>query len=384
MPEQKETHYQTLGVERGASQVAVRSAFRKLALQHHPDNSKSKESTEIFIAITAAYEVLGDPDRRREYDRVLRLQDQIREKGAAAAHASAPRSQATPRPGHRTRQEPPNRKQAANAPTARRNDTPTAIDVIRLKTLFERRKFHEAETLAESILSRDPRQPLAYGVLAEIVRSRGDLQKAARFYALALQMEPNNALYLRKHEEVLRLLDQKPRESVRPRQQPGTLIAPFMGFMVILAAASYVVVSREKPLFSSLDLFSSWTLGLIVMSLLAGVTIGASLSLGGLVDTLESTTPLNARRASPAVGLMLVAMVNYWLAVCFYMISSLANRSFDFSTGRTLGAVGFVTMLFAGAASLSGHYDPLQIILWGGNLCYVGAVVGWLAGDSLR
>src|SRR5258705_2136536 len=62
--------YQTLGVARGASELEIKTAYRKQAMTFHPDrNNGSKEAEEKFKAITEAYDVLRDPDKRRLYDR---------------------------------------------------------------------------------------------------------------------------------------------------------------------------------------------------------------------------------------------------------------------------------------------------------------------------
>jgi molecular chaperone DnaJ len=61
-------YYQTLGVARNATHNEIKSAFRKLAQQYHPDVSEDEESEERFIRMLEAYEVLGDPDKRRGYD----------------------------------------------------------------------------------------------------------------------------------------------------------------------------------------------------------------------------------------------------------------------------------------------------------------------------
>lgn len=63
--------YETLGVSRGASQEVVRTAFRRLALRFHPDRNKSPDASEKFREISAAYQVLSNPQRRSEYDRSL-------------------------------------------------------------------------------------------------------------------------------------------------------------------------------------------------------------------------------------------------------------------------------------------------------------------------
>jgi molecular chaperone DnaJ len=62
--------YQTLGVQRGASEEEIKKAYRKLAMTYHPDrNNGAKEAEEKFKAITEAYDVLRDPNKRALYDR---------------------------------------------------------------------------------------------------------------------------------------------------------------------------------------------------------------------------------------------------------------------------------------------------------------------------
>lgn len=62
-------YYETLGVSRTANDTEIKKAFRKLAREYHPDVAKNKkQAEEKFKEINEAYEVLGDPAKRKKYD----------------------------------------------------------------------------------------------------------------------------------------------------------------------------------------------------------------------------------------------------------------------------------------------------------------------------
>ncbi len=60
--------YETLGVSENASADEIKRAYRKLARKYHPDINKDPEAEEKFKEINAAYEVLSDPERKKQYD----------------------------------------------------------------------------------------------------------------------------------------------------------------------------------------------------------------------------------------------------------------------------------------------------------------------------
>ncbi len=96
-------YYKILGIERNATPEDIKKAFRKLALQYHPDKNKGdKAAEEKFKAVNEANSVLIDPEKRKLYDQYGEHWEQIQQGGQAGAR---PGGQAgRPRPG---RQQPP-------------------------------------------------------------------------------------------------------------------------------------------------------------------------------------------------------------------------------------------------------------------------------------
>src|SRR5437764_10818156 len=66
----KRDYYEILGIRRDADAEEIKRAYRKLAMQHHPDrNAGDKEAEEKFKEAAEAYEVLSDQQKRQRYDR---------------------------------------------------------------------------------------------------------------------------------------------------------------------------------------------------------------------------------------------------------------------------------------------------------------------------
>ena len=66
-------YYKILEISPNSTLEEIKKAFRKLALQYHPDKNKASNAHEKFIEITEAYEVLKDDEKRKEYDKIYHV-----------------------------------------------------------------------------------------------------------------------------------------------------------------------------------------------------------------------------------------------------------------------------------------------------------------------
>jgi curved DNA-binding protein CbpA len=364
-----ETLYETLGVSPEATPAQVRAAYRRLVLKHHPDQAGDQSDVRAFIEVTKAYEVLSDADRRKEYDRLLALRSKPRIQSRIPEPPSSEPA--------RAKAQPPTAKAD---PTSLR--TQVAEDLSRLIRLYGKGAFRDAERLARQIVQKDPRQATPYAILGDLARAKGELDEAAKMYAFAVQMDPRNPAYQRKHEELVSKIGAQARFREQGESRSG--LAGAVSFCLVLVAGAYVALAQEPPVFQDAAWISTWTFGLVVMLFLAGVAVGVGLTLSGLLDRFESLSSNSLNRVSPALALASVAIVNFWAAIAIYALVGARERSYTYSVSRLVSAVGLVILVMAASAAVSDRIDPIQVLIWGGNLVYTGAICGWMSADTLR
>jgi curved DNA-binding protein CbpA len=365
------TFYEDLGLEPGASKAEIKSAYRKLVLQHHPDRSSTPESKPIFLRITEAHEVLSDPEAKRRYDEQLELIAK-RSREDAEKRAAVERRQAE---AARLREE---RKATPSGVTV-------AEEIVRLQTLFGSGRHSEAEKLAYAIMQVDPRQAIPYAVLADILRGRGYVNEAGKMYAYAAQMDPRNPVYQRRYEQLLmssRLVTKH--GNVRLEQEDRNVLSPMVGGGVAVLAGLFVAFSPEQAMTTRFPFISTWTPGLVIMLFLTGASVGAALAVGNLLDRFGATASSSSGRSSPTAILGIVALVNFWVSVVMYIMIATGLRAFNYSTTRLMLGVAGVTLVLTLASVPSQSIHASQTFLWGGNLVYVGGLVGWMAADAMR
>lgn len=355
------THYEVLGVQRSATALQIKAAYRRLVLIHHPDRSADPRSAELFIRITEAYETLSEPLRRASYDRVLEIQESPK-----STPPKKPKPQPSPHRSHPSAPQP--------APTA-------SPEVLRLTTLLNRGRFVDAENLAKKLIESDPKQPIPYAVLGDLAKLRGNTRRAAEMYAFAAQMDPFNSLYQRKHEELIRGIVERRAAAPEAEFRPTSLI---VGLCVIGIAGIYVMFAKESRMELHLELISSWTLGLLLMLFVSGLALGSSMTISGLLQRFGSMQGSAVMKVSPMVALGVVAVVNFWVALGLYFLVGASQNAFSDSSSRSMGGVAAATAYLTLAASVQGRIEPHQVLFWGGNIVYIGFLVGWMVADALR
>ena len=360
----KRTHYEVLGIQRSFTAGELRIAYRRMALKHHPDRSSAPGSVDRFIEVVQAYEVLKDPLRRASYDRLLAL-----DLGQAAVHMDAPRRERVAAPG---------RSRGGVPPQARVDAAPPDYD--RLMRLYSRGRFVEAEQMARQLIRAHPRAAVPYAVLGDVLRAHSDLDGAARMYAYAYQFAPHNPLYAKRHDEIMEALARTRMPSGAQRVSSGPLLVGFVG---VLLLAAYLVLDREPGLLPDVPLVSTCTLGTVMGLFIGGLIAGAALSRANLLDRFHAATSGSVGRPSPTVALAFVAIVNFWAAATLYVAIGQSQNAYHYSTSRLVGVSAVATVLLSLAAALGNTVDPLQVVLWGGNLAYMGALCGWMVADSL-
>jgi tetratricopeptide (TPR) repeat protein len=163
-------HYEVLGVPRKASTDDIKKKYRELARKFHPDIAKDKTMGQtIFSQINQAYRVLGDPDRRAQYDASLSLDGSERPQPAAPSSNGTVTAVAQPSPQN-----------------ARLLDE--------AETAMLQNNIGKVKAICDRVLATEPRNQKALGLLGDVLVQMGRPQEAIAAYRQALQTGPNAGL----------------------------------------------------------------------------------------------------------------------------------------------------------------------------------------------
>lgn len=331
----------------------------------------------------AAYDVLSDQGARLRYDETLERTTRTAQR-AKQAHQAA--TQTAPPPGSNgsdagaTPRSNPNWK-----PPSRQDPARIAVNVQRLTNLFARGRHAEAESLARDLVQDAPRNPVVYAVLGDLARLKGDLNEAAKMYAYAAQFDPHNAVYQRRYEELLssgRIVEGR-NMRMQIQHEDRRVMSMMVGAAVVIACGLYITMSHEHSAFPRVPAISTWTSGLVIALFVSGLGMGITLSRGYMVDRFSSLATTATGKAGPIIPLSIVALANFWVAFLLYLVLGTFQRAFTYSATRLFASVTGALCTLAIASAVV-DIEPLQVLLWGGNVAYPGALIGWLLADSFR
>jgi curved DNA-binding protein CbpA len=197
MQEFEEDYYAILGVEETATPEEIRKAYLGLAKKLHPDRypndpAQREIAQREFAKVTRAHDIVGDAQRRTEYD-ALRTLSKVRSSGnnlpaAAAGNGNkaepVPLSQSgmeTPAPANQAVDDENINIKWANKHLERADD------------LFRKRKFQEAETAMKEAIRLVPLEPRYHNKMAEIYLARGWRTLATTEVQASLRIDPRNS-----------------------------------------------------------------------------------------------------------------------------------------------------------------------------------------------
>lgn len=367
-----QNHYETLGLSMHATQEAIRRRYRELVHQYHPDVNPSPQAKEQFLRIQEAYQVLSDPERRRHYDALLRLQ---RGEPPSARHSQS------------RAQKPPT--QAAE-PTQTQSSKPHADElrrvILQAERAFLQGRMQDALYWAKQATRIAPRHAKGHEIIGDVYRTQGHYEAALNAYTYAIQLNPNNPNLQRKLDAVIEHTRSKTPVMSSPmgRNLPVLKLPPEWklyaaqslgwGAVLFLMTLAYTVPGTPVLL--------GWSLNLLAYLGLAGFLTGFLLAISRWVAPIGDAFPWRRRSGQISAGSALVGLSTFCfpLAVLLYTLLALTQGGLSRSVARVFGVASGLTLGFA----LLYPHDWLNTALFGGNLLFLTLMGGWYLADNLR
>ncbi len=368
------THYEVLGVPRNADAQAIKKRYRELVRKHHPDvRSDKAEAEKRFVEIIEAYKTLVDPLKRSAYDATL-------------PEVTRPVSSSNARPGS-DRIDPGQRTSQRRQPVSPR----VALAIKEAELAFIRRKLTLAESLCRRAISLDQTCARAHAILGDIHRAHRKYQHAINEYTLAVQFDPADAASREKMEKLIERINpvRFSFESSDGKVPPLVVALHLMGWAMVVFMLFLVYIYPGKPvtLFRQMNapFVSSWSWNLIMLLLGDGALAGFLLGSSGIVnhpdEELIFESGAHSRTFLPTGLLLLVFGPFFFLGVSI-LYTVLATLQDAFS--RSIVIVIAVVMGIAFFASLLYTAAPMSVIILGGNVVWVGLVIGWYLGAMFQ
>lgn len=360
------THYEVLGVAETASADEIRRAYRRLVLRYHPDRNRSTDAAHRFHQVAQSYQVLSDPERRANYDAMLRLQRSRKEPGRTTTEHTAAGAAGSSR-----------------RPSARSRTADIANTLGEAARYFAQGKYGLAESAARRVLQLSPKEAMAHAILGDIASIQQRMDSALKHYAFAMQLDPNNENFRRRYEQIFRQVGKVGDHGRAEHQRSGGRAIAVAGIITGLSLL-YLMVAREAPLGTGLMMISTWTQGLMGLMFITGAGVGVALSLTHSVDTFQSVVRGSSGRPSLGLFWIILGFIAFWVATFVYFVAGVLRNSFSYSVSRAFGITAGLALSFTVAAYISPTILPMQTLLWSGNLLLFAVVCGWVVADCFR
>ncbi|MGE0001142.1 MAG: DnaJ domain-containing protein [Fimbriimonadaceae bacterium] len=342
--------YAVLGLERGASKADVKSAFRRLAREFHPDVSDAPDARERFEEARSAYEaVIGEaPDFALEFRAGRKSREEREAEEAERLRIKAEQMLRE----HRAAQV--------------RRETP---EEVQLRATAASGNTAAAEREAHRLLKKMPTSAAANGVLGDIAMMKGRRSEALHHFSIAAQSSPDDARYQKTVERLLSEGQAEPREATRMEMEKGPS-GWGLGFAVALAFV---------PLFAPPGLEPS-----VIALAMAGLILGFAERAGGRTVSLRSAASSTVVGLHPFALAAFLGIVSIWLGLAVYLLLAVARGLANSSASRMLalgcGAVALHSLVLA--YRLPSEGVRLALLASGAPWCAV--LLGWIAGGAFQ
>lgn len=215
-------YYEVLGLPPSATTDEIKKKYRELARKFHPDVVQDKVlGQRVFTQINQAYSVLGNPERRAQYNSTLQAGSSANGTAANGAAANSTAANAAPKPSAS-----PAAAQAAPAKPASPVKSQASAEMLgRAENAIMAGKPVEARTLAVRILESDPRHVRALEILGDALLQMGRREEAAVQYRQALEIAPSTLI----RAKLNRLSAAQPSTHTVPPASPSASRSPRNG-----------------------------------------------------------------------------------------------------------------------------------------------------------
>ncbi|NUL81727.1 MAG: DnaJ domain-containing protein [Armatimonadetes bacterium] len=334
-------HYKTLGLSRQATQDEIRAKYRELARQFHPDVNPSSAAKEQFLRVQEAYQVLSNPERRKQFDALLQM------------------NQRPPKPKPRPTQSQPNKGEEYKRL------------LHEAELAFVAGRFFEALAKAKAAAKIQPRSALAHTIVGDVYRIQGKSELALSSYTIALQLDPNNDSLQKKFTRLAKTRAAEPATPIAPAADGVKMAAQIIGFSGCLFTVFMALLAPGQAIGSAG--IGAWSSNLLLYMAICGLLLGVLMSASGWVQAVQDALPIKG----PGLILALIALLCFPLSAAIYALISTIHGGGSPSLNKAYGAAGLFAILFAVA-----YFQAFgATLLFGGNVVFAGLLTGWFVSD---